>query len=238
MSKILHPNSSFLVILLLCFVNQSCNYKIEKGNFRKNVAVDKSLIETVSFNQIKREVFEAKCISCHGNSGGVNLETYSTSVQYLNEIKGSVFNKQSMPKSPYPRLNKRESELLMAWIMAGGPDRSLRTVTTGEDGGEEPPLPSVDATFDSIQQNILAKKCIVCHSVDGDAEDLPLVTKDDLVNSSFENLVIPGNPQDSRLMQVLDQYSKRFMPPRRSGISPVTEEEKNAIQIWIQNGAN
>jgi uncharacterized membrane protein len=237
MKKFFKTFSFFNLIFFLPLIFLSCNYKIVKNNFSKNIVIDDSLIGTVSYAQIKKEVFETKCISCHGNSGGVNLESYPATIQYLAEINSTVFKQHTMPKSPYPRLTKKEYELLKAWIIAGGPEFSINGGPSDEED-EESPLPSIEPSYESIQRNVLDKKCVICHTVNGDAEDLPLVSKDDLLYSSFENLVVPGDPKGSRLMQVLEDYSRRFMPPRRSGISPVTVEEKNAIQVWIQNGAN
>lgn len=195
------------------------------------VRVSQALLESVSFNQVKVEVFNNKCISCHGNSGNVNLESHRAAYQHLEGIRKSTLVDKKMPKAPYPALTKRELEVLTAWIEAGGPDKP-RNGSQAPDVHEEP----IQPTYASIKKKVLDMKCISCHSPGGAAARIPLVTKDDLINSPQE-IVIPGNPDDSGLTIVVEPGARKFMPPEDSGITPLTEEERNAIRIWIENGA-
>ncbi len=221
-----------LKIALLIVSVSSCNYKIEKKSLNELISVSEELRRSVSYSQVKSEVFQSKCIACHGNSGGINLESYSGAYQNLQAIKKSVFNARTMPKSPYSALSQRQSEVLLAWIEAGGPEKPLG-------GGEVEPEPEpkpIEPTYPSIRKHVLEMKCISCHTPGESAGRIPLVTKQDLLDSPLD-LVVPGEPEESGLTIVLEPGARKFMPPRDSGISPVTEEEKNAIRIWIQNGA-
>lgn len=218
-------------VSFVSFVVSSCNYKIDKNPIGEAISVSDELKQTVSYNQVKSEVFQSKCISCHGNSGGINLESYPATIQNLDKIKKTVFKSKTMPKAPFSALDQRQMQVLMAWIEAGGPEKPIG-------GGDNPdPEPTtVEPTYPSIKKHVLDMKCLSCHKPGGQAASIPMVTKEDLTESSLE-LVVPGDPDESGIMIVLEPGARKFMPPVDSGISPLTEEEKNAIRTWIQNGA-
>jgi hypothetical protein len=96
----------------------------------------------------------------------------------------------------------------------------------------------VEPTFTSIQQNILIPKCISCHSPGGSADLVPMETYEDLINSEFFASVIPGDSLNSPLYKVIQPDARRRMPPRSSGLAPVTFEEADAIRLWIDSGAS
>lgn len=221
-----------MIFLFASLILVSCNYKIEKNSIESIGPISQELRQTVSFNQVKSEVFRDKCISCHGNSGGVNLESYGAAFQHLKAIEKTVLKTKTMPKAPFSALNKRQLEILTAWIEAGGPEKPIG----GGDGGTDPDPTPVEPTYPSIRKNVLEMKCISCHKPGETAGRIPLVTKEDLLNSPLD-LVVPGDPDESGIMIVLEQGARKFMPPKDSGITPLTEEEKNAIKVWIQNGA-
>lgn len=62
---------------------------------------------------------------------------------------------------------------------------------------EEPLTPK----FESIKSLILEPKCIACHKPGGKAENIPLLTRSDLLDSPHD-LVIPGNADESGLRYV------------------------------------
>ncbi|MBY0518139.1 MAG: c-type cytochrome [Bacteriovoracaceae bacterium] len=224
--------SNFVLSVSAVLMLASCNYKIEKKQLENIGPISQELRQSVSYNQVKSEVFRDKCISCHGNSGGVNLESYGAAFQHLEAIKKTVLKTKTMPKPPFSGLNKRQLEILAAWIEAGGPEKPLG-------GGPVEPDPDpvpIEPTYSSIKKNVLELKCISCHKTGEQAGRIPLVTKEDLLNSPYD-LVVPGDPDESGIMIVLEPGARKFMPPKDSGISPITEEEKNAIKVWIQNGA-
>lgn len=223
---------SFLGLMLMMFF-VGCNYKIEKKSLAGPVTISEQLRHSVSYAQVRSEVFQSKCLSCHGNSGGVNLESYPAAFQNLESIRKTVFKTKTMPKSPFSGLDKHQSEVLLAWIEAGGPEKPIG-------GGTVEPVPEpipTEPTYLSIKKNVIDMKCLSCHRPGSDAGSIPMVTKEDLTESSLD-LVVAGDPEESGLMIVLEPGARKFMPPVDSGISPVTEEEKNAIRTWIQNGAH
>ncbi len=222
---------TFFIIFFL-FVGNGCNYHYEKNPSNgSDTSPSDELINSVSYEEVKQKVFLPKCISCHGSSGGVNLETYAPAQSHLDKIYQATIIDRRMPKAPFPPLNGEELLLLSAWIQAKGPKDPLNGTPTPE----SPPevlLP----TFASIKKNILDLKCLICHSEGGEAARIPLSTINDLVNSPLE-IVIPGNPQESGLILVLLENARKKMPPPESGISPVPHEEIETIKEWILNDA-
>jgi uncharacterized membrane protein len=220
-------------ILLLLVISYSCNYKIEKKMDVDVISVSSQLRQSVSYRMVRDEVFQSKCLSCHGNSGGVNLESFGSAYQNLDGIKKTALKNKTMPKAPISGLNRRQLEVLTAWIDAGGPEKPIG----GGDGNPEPLPTQIEANYPSIKEHILDMKCISCHTPGKPGGSIPLVTKEDLLNSPLD-LVVPGDPSESGIMIVLEPGARKFMPPVDSGMSPLNEDEKNAIRVWIQNGAH
>lgn len=214
----------FSVILLLT----SCNYtKIKDGGFDGNSAfkMPPEQKAQLSFNYIYQTVFVPKCVSCHGNSGGVNLETYQGALDHLSAIKKSVFQKQTMPKRGSLTFNEKAA--LWNWIEMGAP----------RDGdGTTPPPDPITPAYDSISKHIFQVKCVTCHTP-GKTGERVLLDKDSLLNSPLE-LVIPGNADESGLVVAIERTDDKRMPPAKEGYSKLSDEEIGAIREWIMNGAN
>jgi uncharacterized membrane protein len=183
----------------------------------------------VFYSQV-RPIFQAKCVFCHGTSGGVNLESFEGARRSLGRIYQATIVQRRMPKLPYPPLTMRELSLLNGWIRTGGLNDPIPAPPE-----RPPPLP-LEPKYASIRENILAKKCLVCHSPGGKAERVPFVTKDDLLNSPLE-IVSPGNAEESGLVLALSENARKKMPPPDSGMTGVTPEELAMIKDWINKGA-
>lgn len=125
---------------------------------------------------------------------------------------------------------------------------SLASACGGGDGGvTSPPPPPLEATFSSIQANILSTTCAVsgCHAGPSPQQDLDLsagVAYGQLVNVTSKQQsaflrVEPGNAADSYL------YMKVSGDPRISdgrmplGGVPLSTEKLEAIAMWIEAGA-
>lgn len=74
--------------LILLLIISSCNYKIEKNQL-DDVQVSQEMLDTVSYKQLRAEVLVPKCLSCHGNAGGVNLENYQAAFKHFQDIHRS-----------------------------------------------------------------------------------------------------------------------------------------------------
>lgn len=217
-------------LLVASLLATSCSYRKEKESSFV-VSYNQAMLDKVSYQLINQKVLVPKCISCHGNSGNVNLETYSSVYGYLDKIKEVTIKTHKMPKSPYPALNTEELMLLATWIQAGGPETPL-------DGSNLPPIKvePLEPKFLSIKKNIFLNKCLVCHSVGKEAERVSLNSPDEMINSPLE-LVIPGNPEESGLVLAVLPDARKIMPPKKSGMANLKPEEIEIIKQWIANGA-
>lgn len=219
-------------ILLFFIVLYGCGKQSALYFDEGPMTVSPALVRSISYKEIKAKVFDKSCIGCHGDSGGVSLESYTAAYQHLEAIRRTVLLRKSMPKSPFKSLTRSQLEMVTAWLEAGGPEKPL----DGSDPGESDET-ELNPTFASIKTHILDKKCLSCHSVGNEAARIPLTTRDDLLNSPLD-IVLPGDPDESGLMIVIEAGARKFMPPTRSGITPVTEEQKRVIREWIEKGAN
>ena len=96
-------------------------------------------------------------------------------------------------------------------------------------------------TYESLRDGILTAKCLKCHSAGStsDANQMPFDTYAALladVDDSGTKILIPGDVNDSILNKALVK-TPPSMPPKKSGIPPLTPEELATVQLWIQNGA-
>lgn len=209
----------------------SCSYRNEKDS-KFEVSFNKALEDKVSYQLINQKIIVPKCISCHGDSGNINLESYNEVFGHLEKIKQTTIATRKMPKSPYPALSNEELELLATWIQVGAPEKPL-------DGTDQPPpvkIEPLEPTFKSININILQIKCMVCHSTGEEAERVSLASPEAMIDSPLE-IVIPGNSEESGLILSTSPNARKLMPPKKSGISPLKPEEIEIIKQWIDNGA-
>ncbi len=217
--------SSFAFLILLfsgCRYSRVVLSNSEDLNKQMNMSSEEKL--KLSYNVLNQKVFFPKCVSCHGESGGVNLESYSEILKSLDLVKQSVFFTQSMPKNNF--LTQEEKRLLWNWIDMDAPQQA-------QDPISEPPWPEpIQANYESINKNIFIPKCNSCHST-GNTGGRILLTKEDLLNSPME-LVLPGNPDESGLVIAVERDDKKRMPPEKDGYAGLKDEEKIAIRKWIE----
>lgn len=220
----------FRALLLVAGLSMvSCSYSEQKQGMN-SISPPAELVAKSSFADVYSRVLLPKCVGCHGRQGGVNLESHASARSFLQKIKESALIQRRMPPSPVPPLSEAELMDLAAWVEAGGPDQPLN----GRPGHSAPPR--LEPTYDSIRANILVPKCISCHRPGEDAKNIPLLTREDLLNSPHE-IVLPGNPGESGIVLVTQPDARKKMPPIDSGISGLTREEIQTIEEWIRNGA-
>lgn len=200
-----------------------------------------------------------------GNKGDVNLETYENVIANLEGIESSTLVEMTMPpRRAGGPLGAYEQNLLKLWIAAGaprdaqsGPIENPGTEPTPEPtptptpdptpselppppgpGTPPPPTPApviVEPTWDSIYANIIEPKCVKCHQAGEKAEDYPLTDRAYVVDPA--NLMITaGSPDDSEFYTSIVRTDKRMMPPAKTGMT-LSQQEKDAVRIWILNGA-
>lgn len=206
-----------------------CNYSKNKGDGTGDIAQSYSLSaeqkSLLSYSYVYQNVFLPKCISCHGNSGSVNLESYENTLPHLETMRRVVFESKTMPKNN--SLSNEEKAILWNWIDLGAPKESKAQ--------SEPPVLKLTPTFDSIFKLIFQVKCLSCHGESKVAKRI-LLDKISLFNSPLE-LVLPGNPEESGLIIAIEREDEKRMPPDKEGYSKLNESEISAIRTWIINGA-
>ncbi|QDK44672.1 hypothetical protein DOM22_05600 [Bdellovibrio sp. ZAP7] len=224
-----------LLFITVCFLS-ACNYSIQKTPFSLVPSNSNYSQSELSFAAVYNKVLRPNCIGCHGNSGGINLESYTAVKTRIDKVRESVIAKRSMPKSPTPALDQDQLGLLNAWIERGAPEFGT--------GPSEPPLPSLEPTFESIKTHILEAKCIACHAPGKPVARIPLVSKQDLLNSPLD-IVIPGNADESGLILVVTgAIEDKLMPPLKdqqgnpTGFSLLSETEIQVLRDWINAGAS
>lgn len=218
----------FVALILSCLVT-ACNYtkiKNPEGDIETNFSLPAEKLTELSYAFIAQKVLAPKCINCHGDSGRVNLESYSEVLKNLEGIKETVFIKRTMPKRG--KLTQEQMAFLWNWLKMGAPENA-------QSGNTPVPEDPLMATFESINKNILQATCIDCHNSTGTGKRI-LLDKDSLLNSPLE-LVIPGSPDDSGLMIAIERTDDKRMPPQEDGYSALSSEQIEAIRTWIQNGA-
>lgn len=218
-----------LFISLISFIFVGCEYTKYKEEQETSQKFDLSREQKgqLSFNYVYQQVFAPNCVSCHGNSGNVNLETYAGVFAQISKIKTSVFENRAMPKRG--TLTNRELSILWNWIELGAPAQP-------QGGPPEPTPEPIKPTFESIDKNIFQITCVKCHSAEKSGKRV-LLTKDELLNSPRE-LVLPGNADESGLVLVLERKDEKRMPPAKEGYSQLKQDQLKAIRDWINQGAS
>jgi len=224
---------NLILLSLASSVWAGCSYSVQKAPPAGTV-VSAEMLSKVSYQMVKTQVFDRSCVSCHGTSGNLSLETYESALSVLDKIKSSTLDERRMPKAPNPALDSHQLEVLAAWIQVGG--RKLPA-----DGSDDAaPPPTLAPTYSSIHKLILEQKCVRCHRADSNsqANQMPFTTYDEIRNNP-RPILFPEQPDEGEglLLEVLRAGARKPMPPLDSGISPVKPEEIQIIEEWIRNGA-
>lgn len=220
----------FSILILLILVG--CNYTKIKGptdgdNSKFDLPPEK--ISSLSYDLIFQKVLSTRCVSCHGNSGSINLESYAETIRNIALIEKVVFQEKTMPKKG--SLSPEELAYLWNWIRIGAPEQA-------QGGDLAPPVEAPEAivpTYTSINKLVFQKSCVDCHNPTGSGKRVPL-DKDFLLNSPLE-LVLPNNSDESGLVIAVERADSKRMPPAKEGYSALSNEAKEAIRKWIDNGA-
>jgi uncharacterized membrane protein len=215
-------------------VLNGCNYSIQKTKTTKIPPASEYSTSELTFKNIYTNIFQKKCVACHGTSGNVNLESYAAVKSQIAKVFDSTLVKMTMPKAPTSPLTVEELGQLNAWIQLGAPEGEI----------SEPPASNLEPTFESIKLHILEPKCLGCHAPGKPTERIPLVTRENLLNSPLD-IVIPGNAEESGLiLSVTNQRINKVMPPpvdklgQPTGFGPLTDIEIAILKEWINQGAN
>ena len=219
----------------------------------------------VSFVVVEPIFAKGKCAGCHKTgSNRVPLDSYDAIVANIGDVQKRALEEKNMPPARLGIVyNAKELALLREWIRKGMPRETggepakpptptpvptadpnatptpAPTPSPTPDPGSTPtptPTPIVlEAKFKSIRDNILAKRCDGCHSGDGLAAWIPLKTQNDLANSPVGPLFVAGDPDNSKIVNLISRTDDKRMPEPPE--APLTPDQINVIRDWIRAGA-
>lgn len=113
-----------LVLFVAAFGLSACSYQKNKIPDPTDEEIPAELLNSVSYAMVSAKVFQPYCVSCHGSSGGVNLESYASAKSVLGRINQAALISKSMPKAPSPALSHDDAQVLAAWVKMGGAGNS------------------------------------------------------------------------------------------------------------------
>jgi cytochrome c551/c552 len=88
--------------------------------------------------------------------------------------------------------------------------------------------------FEENVRPVLAKSCLGCHNDDTKMSGLSLATREGaMLGGNRGSAVIPGQPQDSLLVQAIRRDGDIKMPPT----GPLPAEDSAALAAWVADGA-
>lgn len=89
-------------------------------------------------------------------------------------------------------------------------------------------------TFEFIALEVLAPACgtVACHSSSTHAKGFAFDTLDD-ARAALRSLVTPGNPEASRIYDVISGSRNPQMPPD----APMATQDIDLVRAWISAGA-
>jgi len=172
----------------------------------------------LNFASVKTQILDASCIRCHPG-----YSNYNTVKKDINKIVGSVMSNR-MPKNSSPLSNELKA-LLIAYAEAGAPLGS---------GVDPTPNPLPVSNWNYISEMIIFPKCFVCHNPQGEAKFVDLSTRQAIFEARAE-LVDFDNPDESLLLSIV-QDEDEPMPPQRSNLERLTQDEIALLREWIRLG--
>lgn len=192
------------------------------------------------YNTLRSQIFASQCISCHGSSGGVNLETYSSAVAAASLIRNAVVVSKAMP--PSGPLGDTDIQAIQAWLDGGTPENdvvgttpSSTTPTLTATQATTPtvvstptstptrtptgtPTSSGNVTYAQVSSQIFTPSCVSCHSGSSASAGVDL--------SSYSSVV--NNISAIQQQALVDQS----MPPSQ----PLSSSNQTLLKIWISQG--
>ncbi|MDA1013928.1 MAG: protein kinase [Planctomycetota bacterium] len=188
-----------------------------------------------------REVLERNCAPCHGlkrrereldvldhrllldSNRRLVVASSPESSRLIQRIEDG-----SMPPEEdeliYPRVSQQELVILQDWIAGGAP-------AFGDTSSK--PVVEYSALAMTVKQ-IFHEKCYNCHRYDVAEGGIKILHHRLLTD--VRRVVVPGDPSNSELMQLLtQQHAKGRMPP--IGSPQLSPEQIEDVRFWIELGA-
>lgn len=178
-------------------------------------------------------ILQAKCIDCHSGAvpaGNLDFNNYDhvAFVAQNGALKGSLNHEagfEPMPKDGN-KLDDCSIQQIGIWI---------RDTTFDDPGGGGHPCDPDTVYFQNEILPLILSSCATtnCHDKLTDEQDILLV---DYASIIQYGKIKPGDPNDSELYEkIIDTDPDDRMPPPPA--NPLTNEQKNSIKKWIEQGA-
>jgi uncharacterized membrane protein len=190
-----------------------------------------------TFAWIQANVLTPRCIVCHRSpnaSGGYDLSSHANTIAAGRVVAGNPtgsklfqrINDNSMPPGG-PALSAEVKAAIRTWIQNGAlNDAPAGGLPPDANPPTPPPLPALEPKFASIMANIIAPRCLSCHSSVNPRAGVVLDTYQRVMRE-----IRPGNATNSKFYEVIEDNE---MPA--SG-SPLSFVQKETIRQWINMGA-
>ena len=105
-------------------------------------------------------------------------------------------------------------------------------------GASQPKTDSDQVSFSRDIQPMFKRHCVVCH---GDMGGVSLASYDDIMSPERpEPIVVPGDPESSTLVKVIDEAKMPAILPDVHdplGGSPLSDRELRTLRNWVRQGA-
>jgi len=214
----------------------------------------------VSFEEQIAPIFNEKCVSCHGedrSSANLKLNTFadmrkggrSGLLLIPRNPNASLLirklvapDNQRMPKNG-PALDRDQIQLIARWVAEGAQfDGEKETDPIGASvKAKKNPVKVVMATGDekvSFMKDVapwMLDFCMRCHSGNNPSSGFSVVTFEDILRGGDSGaVIIPGNPDDSRLWHLVGLQDPIKMP---QGQALLKRKNAQDLKTWITEGA-
>ena len=186
------------------------------------------------------EVYGEFCAQCHGvdGEGGIGPPLQDPAFQAAN-TDAAIFNSIDVghPATPMIAWGQVLSASQIGELVDLIRDLEVEAAEPSENGeeppDEEPPPPAQDVSFSSDVLPLFKADCAVCHGIFGNWSVDSYATV--MESGDSAPVVIPGDPDASLLVELLQTSGERLMPPDPAG--PLSDEEIQLVIDWIANGA-
>lgn len=197
--------------------------------------------QQITFDVLKTTSLRA-CLECHTtgrNAMGTQAQALAIGTSILNEVHSDEMPPKS---SGYPKLTDCEKQILETWLDDQAKSRdSVKINQLSKCAGANPPekiekpdINKLQVSFENLQKYILAPKCLSCHAHDVKGVETVL----DSVDGMKEAGVLGSTAESSKIYQITLPTAKRQMPPAKSGLPRLTDDERLFLKKWLDAGAN
>lgn len=205
-----------------------------------NKQPDISKIPDICFNTQVLPIFQNNCAmsSCHDVhfEDGIILTNYDNIYNagikpgdpknsLIYKVITENYGNYMPPQNP---LTLQQRQIIEIWIMQGAKNTICDTT-------HDSIIPSDKLCFNQDILPILLSNCAIsgCHDAITHQENMNLSTYSSLM--SINGMVIPNNPNNSKLIQTISPGAEELMPP--SPMAPLSQNQIDLLKRWINEGA-